>query len=110
MPHVRYVVWMGENEGDLKPKVFEARANAAAFAAKMVDDKADTAEIFSVEVDDEVPDEKVNGAAIAGLLMSAGHYLESRSASGTSFEDAKKEERMFNMSMRAFRELRELGF
>ncbi len=105
MPHVRYVVWMGENEGDLKPKVFEARANATAFAAKMVDDKADKAEIFSVEVDEEVPDEKVNRAAIAGLLMGAGHFLESRSASGTSFEDAKKQERAFNRSNKAFKEL-----
>ncbi len=74
MSNSRFVVWMGAREGELGPKIFERGEDAIAYASQRVADDARTADIYEVVLPD-MPEERMNRAAIAALEMGEGHLI-----------------------------------
>ncbi len=88
MSNSRFVVWMGAREGELGPKIFERGEDAIAYASQRVADDARTADIYEVVLPD-MPEERMNRAAIAALEMGEGHLI---AAKNVSVSDAKSEQ------------------
>lgn len=93
MNNRRFVVWMGEAEGQFGPKVFESRRDASKYAALRVVEDADTADIYEVTLPN-IPAEAMPRAAIAALKMGQGRFVEARSSriSEAEYERARARE------------------